>query len=380
MAMRRTLAMLALSPAMMLPLDGRSLTPASMASRETVVTVSTGADVIARFDALVLGSLPATIAIRTGDSDANAGRTSILTLVARLRTSVTFPDEAPATLYRATFDGNAAVVTRSNDGLDISVARDDGIHVISLSMDSPAVALTHLTPRTPAGTQRSRRSIAFGFEGDVEHLEEPSAPMPLADPLAPVEIRIFLHDELRSSRARDIHAGYVAWWLRDMESSILPANVSMTVVYLQPIPGISDQPYGSPSSLATWRKAVDRYVASRGIRRTWKNKYVLITPNHPAEGKLGQSAPESGVATATLSGPYSVVAHELGHLFGADHAQAEWRGWGWWPCRTNMYPHDTPLLANCYAYSSANIASIQSYIDLKGYLPPHMGDAPAGDP
>lgn len=344
------------------------------------VAVFSGNDVIARFDALALAPFPATIALPADEGSAGAGRTSTLTLISRLRGSVTFPDEPPATLYRATLNGDAAVVTRSIGGLDISVARDDGMHVISLSADSPVVGRTRVTATTPMGVQRRRRSITYGFEGDVEHLDEPMAPMPLADPLAPVEIRIFLHDELRSSRVRDIHAGYVAWWLRDMESAIVPAGVSMNVIYLQPIPGISDQPYGMPLSTAMWQKSVERYVASRGIRRSWKNKYLLVTPRPPAQGKLGQSVPEYGIATATLSGPYSVIAHELGHLFGADHAQAEWRGWGWWPCRTNMYPDNMPLLANCYAYSAANMAIIRRYIDLKGYLPPYMGDAPALPP
>jgi hypothetical protein len=338
------------------------------------VEPTTGTDFIARLDSLAGGPLPATIDLPAFDGDLREGRLSMLTVTSRLRSSVVFPDESPATLFNVTLDGDAAVATRSSEGWDISVVRDDGVHVTTFSLGTQAVAHTHGAGAAGESTRR-RRSFADGFGDDVEQPGEPFLPMPLADPLAPLEIRLFLHDELRSNEARSIHAGYIAWWLRDMESNILPPDLSIDVIYLQSIPGISDQPYGASSSVMNWLRAVDSYVASRGIRRTWKNKYVLVTRHRPAEGKLGQSIPASGVATASLSGPYSVIAHELGHLFGADHAQAEWRGWRWWPCRTNMYADDTPLLANCYEYSAANVAGMRRYIGLKGYLAPYVGNS-----
>jgi hypothetical protein len=334
-------------------------------------------DVLGRFDALARGPFPATMRIPIADGSAGQGRESSLTLVSRLRSSVTFPDQSPGTLFDTTLDGHAAVATRSSAGLDISVVTDDGVHVTTVRPDVPVVERIHkstltLAPTTGNRSHRQRRSPFYGADDDVAQADEPPVAMEQADLLAPLEIRIFLHDELRWTRARDIHADYVAWWLHNLESEVLPADLSINVIYLQTIAGISDQPYGAPSTITTWLRAVDRYVTSRGIRRTWKNKYVLLTQDRPAEGVLGQSIPASGIAIASLSGPYSVVAHEVGHLLGAAHSLAEWRA-GWWPCRTNMHFNDSPFLANCYEYSAANVANIQRYIDLKGYLPPELG-------
>lgn len=335
--------------------------------------VPTGRMFIERFDAMAGSPLPGALSLPAFDGGSGKDRLSTLILRSRLRSSVTFPGEAPSILYDAVLDGFAAVVTRSSKGLDISVVMQDGIHVTTMTESDAAIEHTHVTEtglRTTSDevSRRNRRSLIHDLEGDSEAVGLPMEPMPLADPFAPLDIRIFLHDEIRTSEARSIHASYVAWWLRDMEANILPSDLSIDVSYMQSISGISDQAYGMPSSLGTWLTAVDRYVAARGIRRTWKNKYVLITRRPPSEGKLGRAIPAYGVAMASLSAPYSVVAHELGHLFGAEHVDAEWR-WDWWPCRTNMMSDDSVLFANCREYSAANIARIQQYVDLKGYLP-----------
>lgn len=346
---------------------------------------STGSDIIAGFDSLARGPLPAAIRIPALDHT-GVRHVSTLVVLSRLRGSVTFPDESAATLHDATLDGKVAVITRSGEALDISVVTEDGVDVVSVSTDAPAMGHTHHVPTMrPAsidqGLPRRRRSVIYGFDGDVDQeASEPPVVMEMADSLAPIEIRLFMHDDLRSSQARAIHSDYVAWWLRDMESNILPSDVSINVVYMQAIPGISDQPYGTATSMSTWLKNANTYVASRGIKRTWKNKYVLLTNSPPALGKLGQAVPAAGVAMAAISGPYTVIAHELGHLFGAEHAVAEWRRSGWWACRTNMYFNDTPFLANCYEYSKANIVNIQRYIDLKGYLVPHLTGVGARPP
>jgi hypothetical protein len=365
-----TRMLLALLTTTTMPLEGNAL-PRS----------STDTDIIARFDSLAHGSLPASIGMPTLDRT-GARQLSTLVVLAPLRGSVTFPDESAATLYDAVLDGKVAVVTRSDQALDISALTEDGVDVVTIDADTPTTGHTHHVPASRLaspgeGSPRRRRSSTYEFDGDVDQASEPPVTMEMADPVAPLQIRLFLHDDVRASRIRAIHSDYVAWWLRDMEANILPAHAPINVVYLQAIPGISDQPYGTSASMTSWLKAAEAYAASRGLRRTWKDKYLLLTNGLPAKGLLGQAVPAAGAAMATVSGPYSVIAHELGHLFGAEHDLAEWRLSGWWACRTNMYFNETSLLANCYEYSKANIANIQRHANFKGYLPPHLTGAGA---
>lgn len=335
--------------------------PSHLHGRTTVrVPVTPG--ILANFDSLVSRVLPGEMDLSLPDEGADPVQTMRLTVVSRLRNSVTFPGELPAALYKVVLDGKEAVATRSQTGLDISVLSEDGLRVTAMSLND--VPANHTSREAPSSRYR-----ADGFDGDVEYPPEPEAVVTRPESAAPLTVRIFLHDELRSTEARQIHAGYVAWWLSDMEVNVLPEE-TIDIVYLPSVPGFSDKPYGTPRFLTTWSNAVDTYARSRSIQPSWRNKYLLLTRKNPAEGKLGQAMPERGVAIAGLAAPYNVVAHELGHLFGAEHAKAELRVEGWWPCVTNMYTPDVPMLRNCYEYSAANIENIRRYVDQRGYIPP----------
>ncbi|HXP01908.1 MAG TPA: hypothetical protein VN813_15505 [Luteibacter sp.] len=324
---------------------------------------------VERFDALVDQGLPATLPMPPPAMGTQSRAQSVLRVTARLNSTATFPGEPPATLYDATLDGDAAVVTRSRTGLDVTAVTAQGAQVIAVTSGA-ATEHTLLPAASDPGTASAARAMPADFHDDVE---SGAGPMPLpsfADSTAPLAIRIFLHEELRSTQARSIHAGYVAWWLRDMETVVLPGE-KIEVTYLQPVRGISDLPIGTEGTIADWARNVVAYRNSRGLRATWRNKYMLVTQRIAVPGRLGTALPASGAAIASLSGPYSVIAHELGHTFGAEHALAETRMGKWWGCRTTMSSPHLPLLANCYEYSTANMTSIRRHVSLKGHLPAH---------
>lgn len=197
-------------------------------------------DIVGRFDSLARGSLPAAIGIPTLDHTGTR-HVAMLVVRSRLRGSVTFPGDSAATLYDAMLDGKVAVVTRSDEALDISVVTADGVDVVTVGTDAPTMGHAHHVPavrtaRGGEGPPRRRRSVTYGFDGDGGQASEPPVTMEMADPLAPLEIRLFLHDDLPASRARTIHSDYVAWWLRDMASNILPPDVSINVFTYRPFP------------------------------------------------------------------------------------------------------------------------------------------------
>ncbi|APG02973.1 hypothetical protein BJI69_02990 [Luteibacter rhizovicinus DSM 16549] len=155
----------------------------------------TGPAIIDRFDALAIGPLPTALSVPAFDSGMDEARLSTLVVTSRLHSSVTFPDEGPSMVYDARFDGLPAVVTRSDKGLDISVVREDGVHVTTVTAGMAVISHTHgLAAVTHANVdgdpRRRRRSLEHGsdddFEDDVEGIDTPMEPMPLADPLAPL--------------------------------------------------------------------------------------------------------------------------------------------------------------------------------------------------
>ena len=104
------------------------------------------------------------------------------------------------------------------------------------------------------------------------------------------------------------------------------------------MPGVTDIDYHTGTDverIQDFRVRGAAYARSRGARITPLTKFVLFV-NEPARnwdfGTLGASVEPYGAAIASTRGHRHIFAHEVGHLLGARHEDAEFR----FLCLTNM--------------------------------------------
>jgi hypothetical protein len=193
-----------------------------------------------------------------------------------------------------------------------------------------------------------------------------SLPMRAADgssqPVQPhLDINLFVHDDVQHYMSHErIHAGYVAWWLADMSKIVPFARIE--VRYLPPINGVTDIPYMHDAALGDWTHTVMAWADREGMTPSHRRKFLLITPQVPQPGASGIAWQGGSTAMASINGRYRVIAHELGHLFGADHEHGAVNYTGGWWCESNMYATPFDLRGNCYTYTPESQRRMRRYI------------------
>lgn len=330
-----------------------------------------------RFDEAIARELPQTIVL----SDGKGG--GALVIESLLDVELHFPDvsgDVPGAMYRVTWQGEQAVLTRSGGHLDISVPRSGDMEVTTFDRDAEG---SHQgRPDAPRGNDesaahrasRQRRAVPRDARNGTTAASRPRAAS------SPVLVFwLFLHDDTLDMTREHIHAKYVAWWIADMKR-ILPTR-RLWAIYSQQVDGLTDIAYGQASSLKDWTTAVDSYARRERlphVRGEFEYKFMLLTGNQVAPGVSGLAWLGGDHAMASLKGRYTIVAHEYGHTLTASHEDAEVRWSSGWPCETNLKSTTSLLRANCYRYSAANERRMRSYMANEWTVPvrPDPPDTP----
>lgn len=307
------------------------------------------------FDDAVARGLPQSVVLSAPEGQ--------LIVESALDVEVRFPGgesgEVAGAMYLATWRGERAVLTRSGDHLDISVPHAGQMEVIGFSRN------TEESHHLSTGRDDKTEPTAMVPTNTV-----PQDPMPdvvpgrmrRATPAPTLVFWLFLHDDTLDVTRQHIHASYVAWWIADMKR-LLPTR-QLWAIYSQQVEGMTDMPYGQESSLIDWTTAVDKYSKREGlphVRGRFEYKFMLVTRHEVAPRTAGLAWLGGDEAMASLTGRYSIIAHEYGHTMTATHDDAEIRWSSGWPCETNLASPASELRANCYRYSAANERRMRRY-------------------
>ncbi|MDQ0009904.1 hypothetical protein J2T07_002094 [Luteibacter jiangsuensis] len=325
-----------------------------------------GPDTVARFDAVLAGGLPATIATGQPAGLRSAPGTpppaEELTIRARLASRATFSDGGAAELYDVRFRGGDAVAIRHGDSLRISSIDGQVLHTTAFTRghELPVEAQTPLVD-LPAS------------ESDALDEEPPRNPDELsADPVAdeggPRDLHVlaFVHDDVVLDDDA-VFERFFAWWVKRMEFDVLEDR-RVHVHLRRTIPGLTDPSYGYKGALFHWARAVREYTdpdlpGSVGIRSMRNILLVKGREVEPRAAGIADHQPGS-LAMASIAGSIVVPAHEIGHTMGASHDHAERRFTGpFSTCDTIMYPVDPTV--PCKAYSLPNVQLIRNTMRYK---------------
>jgi hypothetical protein len=327
---------------------------------------------IARFDRAVAAGLPRTIPVPTRAAlSRGSDPTGLLVVQSHLDIGVRFADGASGNMYLATWKGEPAVVTRSGDHLDITVAHHDGISVTGFDGDSNAAHVIESTDGN-AGMDAANPTFATHAQrrSDIAGGNPAALPPRTTNQHPTLTFWMFLHDDTLDLDRKHIHARYVAWWIADM-AKILPTR-KLWAIYSQQVEGVTDITYGSETSLRDWTTAIDLYERRNKLPRVpgkFEYKFMLVTNSEPMPGVTGVAWLGGDEAIASLSGRYTIVAHEYGHTLAAMHDDAEVRWSSLWPCETNLISGTVALRSNCYRYSTKNERNMRVHIAREWTVP-----------
>lgn len=177
----------------------------------------------------------------------------------------------------------------------------------------------------------------------------------------PLHFYVFLHDDIPQAERENISKDHFSWLRKDLESF---THRRVYVDFIQNVAPITQYPYQGENLekiLNGWEHNVNDYIDNNNLPMNNRTKYLLLTNTKINSVTLGVARDKRYAGIASV-GNYSTAAHEIGHLLGGAHENAEvlFKA-GWW-CETNIFPTRINVRANCYHYSDKNKEAIAAYL------------------
>lgn len=272
------------------------------------------------------------------------GKDHSVVLIRRFRSDIRVNGE-PAAMFKAEIDGRPGSIVRQGDTIDITLDEEMAAAPGHAGpIDYPMAPTEALPPPFVA-----RRSLA--------------RKAPEADPAEGITVWLFLHKDAHEYDRAKVLSWYANWWLDDMETTVTP-DVPVRIWVVENVPGLTDMDYHAGTvhqRLGKVRSRGQEFATSSGEVVTSLHKFVLLVGKPAANwgaNAAGIAIQDFRAAMISNEGPRLVLAHELGHLLGARHEDAESRFF----CETNMVEHAAYLKPPCKVYTKANDENIRRHV------------------
>ncbi len=183
--------------------------------------------------------------------------------------------------------------------------------------------------------------------------------------MRPINLYIFIHDDIPSSTASTLLHDYFALFTKEITSFTGRRFIFNKIRH---VPGITDFKYtskhenGDIAALSRWAEIAQRFQVSHNLLWGKTERYILVTKDSLTDTGLGIAYLKEPPLIACIKYP-QVIAHEVGHSFNGTHEHAmlsvDTSGA---VCESFIYAKNSNTRAKCFRYTQANRDRIAAFL------------------